>query len=328
MSNEVATKPRHVQVVEFFDTQTAEFAKLMPVDAVERFMRAVKNVLIKDPKVAEASKQSIFLECQKAAMDGLVLDGREAALTRFNVKKRWKDGNEWREEWVTEVVYIPMIRGLRKLVSMSPQVRSWDTGLVYEKEYDGTNSKGEPRFIYHAGDTPRLHHEPIIVGERGQVVAAYSVVRLHDGSQSIEVMTRGQLDVIKGRTKSKKADGTVTGPWASDGEEMMRKTVARRHFKQLPLVGKAAEAAERVDALYEYKPGEAGDDFSMAEETPQPKAVTNKKVKAADKLKAKVKAQEEDAPADADDSKTIDHDPDEGEAGSDDDNFRPDEEDF
>ena len=38
----------------------------------------MNNAILKDPQIAEASPTSVFAECQKAASDGLVLDGREA----------------------------------------------------------------------------------------------------------------------------------------------------------------------------------------------------------------------------------------------------------
>ena len=55
-----------------------------------------------------------------------------------------------------------MIKGLRKLAHQSPQIASWTTGLVYEREYlNGLLDKDDPHrrigyFEYHAGDAPHL----------------------------------------------------------------------------------------------------------------------------------------------------------------------------
>lgn len=308
MGQAVTTTNKSVALVEYFEDRKDQFAPLMEdAGQVDRFMRVMKNALIRDPKIAEASTQSVFLECQKCAADGLVLDGREAVLTNFKSKVRVKEGNKWVDKgWQTQVVYVPMIKGLTKLVSQSPQIADWHTGLVYEKEYEAG------RFRYLAGDTPKLDHEPIIIGERGAVVAAYSVVRLRSGIVKIEVMTRGQLDGIKNRTKAKNAEGKVTGPWATDEEEMFRKTVARRHFKSLPLTEKLSSAFERVDVLYDHSAGPLDDTPAL----PQPKAVTNKKATSA---KAKLAAakpqpgpdQESDPQQGA--KQEIDHDPETGE---------------
>jgi len=284
MTTALTTVEKSRDMAAYFEGAKDKFASFMEEGEVGKFMRVLNNAILRDPEIATASKQSVFLECQKAAADGLVLDGREAVLTRFKSNKRIQQGGKWVDNWQTEVVYIPMIKGLRKLVLQSPQVASWNTGLVYEKEYD------EGRFDYTA-EPPMLLHKPIIVGDRGPVVAAYSVVRLRNGQVSIMVMTRGALDRIKGRTKSKKpAKGNepekITGPWATDEEEMFIKTVARRHFKSLPLGGKIDDAVTRVDGLYDYdqETGEIADD---APPVPVAKAVANKKkTSAKEKLEA------------------------------------------
>lgn len=306
MAQAVATiREKQQSLVAYFEERQPDFAKLMEGGEAqaEKFMRVMKNAILRDPQIAEASTQSVFLECQKCAQDGLVLDGREAVLTRFKSKERVKEGGKWVDKgWITNVVYIPMIKGLMKLVSQSPQIADWNTGLVYEAEYE------QGRFDYQAGDDPKIMHKPLIVGDRGQVVAAYSIVRLRSGVVKIEVMTRGQLDGIMNRTKSKNADGRVTGPWATDTEEMFRKTVARRHFKSLPLTEKLSTAFERVDVLYDRSTGDIDDVPAL----PAPKAVANKKkTSAAAKLAAaqpKPGPDKEGDPKGGDDDKVIDGD--------------------
>lgn len=279
MSNAVATVSTNArQMAEYFAKSADKFKSLMPPKDVDRFLRIVNNAILKDPQIAEASTQSVFLECQKAATDGLVLDGREAALTRFRTKRG--------DQYVIEVVYIPMLRGLRKIVSRAPQIATWDAALVYENEYHGNDEQGRPRFMYERGVNPILVHRPIVIGERGQVVAAYSVVKLKTGEVLVDLLTRGQLDKIKKRTKSKKQDGTITGPWATDEDEMFIKTVARHHFKSLPLEPEQSAAFERIDGLYDLD----GDEAHTIDNEPlpePPKAVANKrKTSAAEKLAA------------------------------------------
>lgn len=264
MSNAVATTNRASALAEYLSTRKQDFAAVSVIDP-DKFMRTVKNCIMRDPLIAEASTQSVFLECQKAIADGLVLDGREAALTRFKTKRG--------DEWVTEVVYIPMVAGIMKRVRNSGDVASWSAELVYEKEYE------TGRFVYKAGADPHIKHEPIIVGERGPVVAAYSAVKLRDGTYSFEVMNIDQLNAIRSRTKSKRKDGSITGPWASDIEEMYRKTVIRRHAKRLPVSSEALGVTQRVDSLYE-------DSFEEAEVIPEPRKPT-----AAEKLKAAMQAE-------------------------------------
>lgn len=267
MSNAVATTNKAVALAQYLDTRKDDFAAVSLVDP-EKFMRTVKNALMKDPQIAEASTQSVFLECQKAIADGLVLDGREAALTRFKTKR----GNDW----VTEVVYIPMVAGIMKRVRNSGEVASWSAELVYEKEYE------TGRFVYKAGADPHIHHEPIIVGERGPVVAAYSAVKLRDGTYSYEVMNIDQLNGIRNRTKSKRKDGSIAGPWQTDVEEMYRKTVIRRHAKRLPVSSEVLGVTQRIDSMYP-------DGFEEAEVIQETKPV---RVSAAQKLREAMQKEE------------------------------------
>lgn len=301
----------------YFEKSKDKFASFMPADDVPKFMRVLNNAILRDPEIATASTTSVFLECQKAAADGLILDGREAVLTRFKTNKRQQQNGKWVDNWQTEVVYIPMIKGLRKLVYQSAHAASWNTGLVYQAEYDAG------RFDYTA-EPPMLNHRPIIVGDRGPVVAAYSVVRMRNGAVSIMVMTRGALDAIKNRTKSrKKGDkgqpGEITGPWATDEDEMFIKTVARRHFKSLPLGGKIDDAVTRIDGLYDYDQDTG--EITEAEQRPAPKAVENKrKNSAAAKLAAARPKPGPDADGDPvgdGEGVTIDHDEDEVQEGED-----------
>lgn len=189
--------PRNVKLAEFLTNKIEDFRAVKTVDA-DKFLRVVKNASLRDPEIAEASMQSIYLECMKAINDGLVLDGREAALTRFKVNKRKQVNGKWVDNYITEVVYIPMVAGIMKRVRASGEIRSWTVELVYEEEYK------QGRFHYRAAPDPIIEHEPIIVGKRGPVVAAYSSVKLSDGSYHYEVMTLDQLTAIKMRTKSKK----------------------------------------------------------------------------------------------------------------------------
>lgn len=289
MANDLAIRQQNLAAI--LDGRAKDLKSILPKGVtVEAFTRLAKNAIIRDPKIAEADPQSVFLEVSKAAQDGLVLDGREAVLTRFSTKSG--------DKWVTKVTYIPMIAGIKKRVMNSRAIKSWNIGLVYENEIAGLNGGG---FEYLAGDEPRIYHKPIIVGERGKVVAAYSSARLPDGTYHHEVMTIQQLLAIKNRTKSRKQDGSITGPWATDEDEMFRKTVARRHAKSLPMSAEDMDVIRRVDDLYDMDEEEYA-----APPAPEPEAVANKrKGGVAEKLK-RAPAQETAAPTEEETPHTID----------------------
>lgn len=317
MANDLAV--RSEKIINMLANRSDDLKQLLPKGVtVEAFVRLTKNAIMRDPKIAEADPTSVFLEVSKAAQDGLVLDGREAVLTRFSTRQQ--DGS-----YQTNVAYIPMITGIKKRVMNSRVIKSWTIGIVYENEMK-PDENGHVRFDYLAGDEPRIHHRPIIIGDRGKVVAAYSSAKLADGSYHHEVMTIGQLQAIKNRTKSKKKDGSISGPWATDEEEMFRKTVARRHSKSLPMSAEDMAVITRVDALYDF---DGGAD-AYAEPVDEPQSVKNKRTtSAADKLKRKPAAEpeaEQEVPAQAEEDETphtIDGEvlPPEGGAGNDDDPF-------
>jgi recombinational DNA repair protein RecT len=62
---------------------------------------------------------------------------------------------------------------------------------------------------------------------------------LSDGSEQYEVMSIGEIDAIRGRSKA-----GSSGPWKTDYPEMAKKTVIRRLFKRLPKSLALLEAIE------------------------------------------------------------------------------------
>lgn len=241
--------------------------------SLQTFIRIMKNAIIVNPSIADANHTSIYIECQKAAQDGLVIDNREAALLVYNTNKRTKDNNgKWVDNWSKECTYIPMVAGVIKRVRSSGMIKSWQVQVVYEEEAI------QGLFKYQAGDNPHIDHQPIIYGERGPIVAAYSSVKLADGTFHHEVMSVEDINKIRDRTKSKKRDGTIIGPWVDDYSEMAKKTVIKRHAKRLPLSPELSEMVSRDNTMYE---GEVNDDgtYGIAQERPERPSIAKKRAK-------------------------------------------------
>ena len=66
----------------------------------------------------------------------------------------------------------------------------------------------------------------------------YMVAHFNDGGHYIDVMTKGEVDAIRKRSKSPEY-----GPWSTDYEAMAMKSVIRRAFKFMPVSVEAAEGA-------------------------------------------------------------------------------------
>jgi len=148
------------------------------------------------------------------------------------------------EHWVDAVQWMPMIAGIRKKVRNSGEIATWDAHVVHEKD----------EFEFELGDAPFIKHRPFMGGDRGKVIAAYSVATLKSGEKSREVMDVGQINRIRAMSKSKDK-----GPWADHYEEMCRKTVARRHSKVLPMSTDLDDLIRRDDALYDFEGARSGD---------------------------------------------------------------------
>jgi|VirMetMinimDraft_7_1064189.scaffolds.fasta_scaffold00089_34 recombination protein RecT len=228
------------------------FGELLPKNIPSpRFVGLVKAQLNNNPELRECTPRSIIIACEKAASDGLLLDGREAALVIYN-KRQQIDG-----QWVVverQAQYIPMVAGMRRRIYNSGLVSVLETGIVYKGEIDAG------LFEYVAGTDPRLIHKPLLVGELGDRVAVYSVVTMNNGHKSVEVMRWSEVMRIAAlqsknvaRYDDKKKGirkGDLVGIWADHMDEMSRKTVLRRHSKQLPFDSATAAMFERVDGLY------------------------------------------------------------------------------
>lgn len=195
-----------------FEGYESQIAMSLPAHiSVDKFKRVVLSAVSRNPDLyIKADKRSLFLACQDCAADGLLPDGREAALVIYNTKVNG--------EWIKKVQYIPMIRGIIKRMRNSGEVAAVDSQVVYQND----------RFQYQLGDDPKIIHEPTL-GEPGAMIGAYAIITLTNGEKLREVMNKAQIEKI--RLRSKNAD---KGPWVDDAGEMWRKTVTRRCSKRAP----------------------------------------------------------------------------------------------
>lgn len=182
----------------------------------EKFQRVVLTVVQSNPDLMAADRQSLFDSCIKCASDGLIPDGREAALTVFNTKVKVNG----QDKWIKKVQYIPMFTGIQKRVRNSGLIDSIKAHVIYEND----------RFVWKQGFDERIEHEPLFPGDRGKPVGAFALAEFKDGSKQFEVMDVNAINKIKDASKSGKF-----GPWVDWWDEMARKSVFKRLAKWLPL---------------------------------------------------------------------------------------------
>ena len=208
----MSEKPREVHPIEVFranvQRQREEFkAALPPQIPVERFIRTVITAVQMDLKLLEADRRTLIAACMKAAQDGLLPDGREAALVIF------------RSKGMPTVQYMPMIGGLFKKARNSGEIASIAAHVAYDRD----------QFDYALGDHEHITHKPLLAADRGKPVAAYAIAHTKDGAVYREVMSVDDIERVR-RVSRAKDDG----PWVDWWDEMARKTVFRRLAKRLP----------------------------------------------------------------------------------------------
>ena len=234
------------------DQRASEFKMVLPAHITpEKFQRTILTAVQADPDLLRADRQSLVLACMKAAQDGLLPDKREAALVIFSTRQKDASG-----QWVSvkQVQYMPMVFGLRKKILQSGEISSIETNVVYRAEVEAG------AFIFEAGTEAMLRHRPMLeLSEEetadDQIVAAYSVAVMKDGTKSFEVMRRSEINKVREKSQTGALkdrfgkDRTPSGPWVDWFGEMARKTVMRRHSKTLPMSGDLLDVEARDEEI-------------------------------------------------------------------------------
>lgn len=195
----------------------------------ERFRAVLLNAVAKNQDILKCDGRSLQVAVLMCAQDGLIPDGKLAALVPY--KNRKKGG-------ILEATYTPMVQGIISRARELGDVFSVTAACVYANDFWDCND---------ADPDHTIHKRAPFGQERGEVVAAYCIFR--DNNRVVlhrEVMDRRMIDKI--RAKSSKADGSFWNEWF---EEMARKTVVRRGSKYLSKISeKLRTIIEREDRDY------------------------------------------------------------------------------
>lgn len=125
-------------------------------------------------------------------------------------------------------------QGLKTIAEESGAVQWSQAKIVHAKDTYQNNGVGEaPTHSYNA------------FGDRGEIVGAYCVARLHDGSFMTEEMPIAEIHRIRARSESFKKGGS--SPWKTDEGEMIKKTIVKRAAKQWPKTGRLGTAIDYLN---------------------------------------------------------------------------------
>lgn len=194
----------------------------------DKFVAVAQIAIMNNPDlVNKCDRQSLYVAFTKCAQDGLIPDGREAALIPFAGKAK----------------YIPMVAGICKKARNSGEVSVIDSKVVYENDtYDAwTDEKGA-----------HFNHRRVLKN-RGLPVLTYAYAIMKDGGVAFEEIDEDQMNEIK--KKSSANDSPWKGPFI---DEMRRKSALKRLAKyRLPNSSDLDPLLKHDDDFYEQQAEEA-----------------------------------------------------------------------
>jgi len=222
MSNLPVAQDKIKTFGELLEKRKDAFAKILPRHMnPDRLIKVALLAMSRQPLLLSCTQLSLMQSMMAAAQLGLEPDGVLGSAYLVPYKNN-KTGNY-------EAQLIPGYRGLIDLARRSGQIARIEAHVIREKD----------EFDFAFGLEMRLSHKPHFPDDAGQIIGAYALAELKDGSKQVEVMSRADIDAIRNRSKAKDH-----GPWATDYSEMARKTVVRRLIKYLPLSVELATAVE------------------------------------------------------------------------------------
>ena len=249
MANEIATQreltpeQKKVQTFKVNLGRMVEAGELpLPSSVpVETFRNAAIVAVQENPDILNCSPASVFRGIRKLAAMGLMPDGREAALVRFQ----------------GEAQAMPMVWGLVKIARQSGRIETIRSEVVREGEKlvrSEVLGNEEWRHVRDDGS-------PIDFMDReGEIRGAYAIATLKGGGVEVEPMSRQEIEKRRMNSPQQRGSRTPIGIWAKWYDEMAKKTVLRSLLKKLPM---SAEDRARVEA--DQEPYESARDVTPPE---------------------------------------------------------------
>lgn len=233
----------------FYEMMAPEIEKqgifsLLPAHiSPESFVRAAAVAMAKSPGLAEADASTMIMALSDCAKDGLIPDGREAAIVVYNSKMK-RNGQD---AWVKKAQYLPMVDGVLKRARQSGQIDV----IAGKAVFDGD------QFDYWMDENgEHINYRPKFVG-RGEFILSFAFAKLKTGELIVEVMTKEEVDRVRAASK-----GGQYGPWKDWYDRMAVKSALHRLARRLP------NASELMDML---ERGQPMDFHKERDVTPQPK---------------------------------------------------------
>lgn len=222
----------------FLEKQKAQLAAALPKHMhPDRMIRLACTEFAKNPLLQKCTPVSVFGAIIQASQLGLEIGVLGQA---YLVPYRNNKQNTY------EAQFIPGYKGLISLARRSGEVTSIETHIAYERD----------TFELTLGVESNIKHVPYLEGDRGAAKLVYGVAKFRDGGYHMEWMTMADVNKIRARSKA-----SQSGPWVTDYEQMVRKTLIRRMANYLPMSIELQNALTVSDAVDSGKHATLEGDF-------------------------------------------------------------------
>jgi len=201
------------------EVYAVNFAAVLPPNvSVDHFKRMAVTAVNANQELMGGDRRTLFNALSKCASDGLMPDGREAALVLF---RKTKIKNRFgQEEEIDAVQYMPMIAGIRKRLENSGKIVSAEAHVVHKGDL----------FRWSLGDNAYIEHQPAPLDkDPGELIGAYAIIKMANGGIVRDVMRWSEIE--RSRSMSRASGGLM---WTKFPEQAACKTVLRRCAKGAP----------------------------------------------------------------------------------------------
>ncbi len=224
-----------------------ELAKMLPSHiSVETMERAANNALMRNPDIAACDPVSVYDSVMRCAQDGLIPDGKEAAIVVYGGKQGKK------------AQYQPMIDGVLKRLRQSGLVEMISAKAVFEgDEFD--------YWFDEDGEHVRYRPDFTADGQR-QFKLVFAYAKLKGGEMVVEVMNKAEVERVKSASKT---GNSSYGPWAQWYDRMAVKSALHRLARRLPSSSETAQLIEVSERDIDARFDSSRDVTPVKEEKPQ-----------------------------------------------------------
>ncbi|MGV9025398.1 recombinase RecT [Lactococcus lactis] len=227
MANEISTYLNQPKILQQLSDTLGRNSKSLVTSA----LTAVTN----NYQLKDATPTSVYTSLMKAASLNLTVDPNLGFAYLVPYKRKFKENGQWVS--ITEAQLQIGYKGLVQLALRSGQIRSVNTGTIYESEFKGYN-KITGEFTI---------DETIIPDEDTDEVSGYfAYVQLVNGGEVKQFSRKKQIEnFAKKYSKAYSYDienNKKSSPWSTEFNAMAEKTVLKQVLKFVPMSLEMQEA--------------------------------------------------------------------------------------